>query len=103
MGATPRTVPDLTHLSPRTLRDLAAAIEARTPAVRGRDTLSPEGVDRLADILVSGSTPTIGFYRRYAPPPPHPRPSEEEVEVPVPAVAPVEIDVGPVLEIGGLW
>jgi hypothetical protein len=55
----------LEHLSPRVLRDLAAVIEARTPEVRARRALSAEGVERLADILLAGSTPTIGFYRRH--------------------------------------
>lgn len=109
MGATPRTVPDLACLSPRTLRDLAAAIEARTPAARARGTLSAEGVDRLAGILLAGTTPTIGFYRRHlmAEPGRDARPLDEpaaahDPEVPPAAPALERTDLGPALEIGGL-
>jgi hypothetical protein len=55
----------IAHLSPRTLRDLAAAIEARTPGMRARRALTAEGIERLADILLAGTTPTVGFYRRH--------------------------------------
>lgn len=54
----------LEHLSPETLRDLAGAITARRSSTIARRRLSPEGVDKLADILLSGTTPTIGFFRR---------------------------------------
>jgi hypothetical protein len=65
-----------------TLRELAAVIEIRAPAmvanlrhraalIDGRDwelvarrSLSPEGRERLADIYLAGSIPTIGFWRR---------------------------------------
>ena len=104
------TVPGLAQLSPRTLRDLAAAIEARTPAARARDTLSPEGVDRLADILIQGTTPTIGFYRRYAPAGPgcDARPAPDPAPAPTPEVPPLapvmeRTDAGPVREIEGVW
>lgn len=36
------------------------------PRVRARRSLTPEGVDRLAEIIASGSTPTIGFFRRWS-------------------------------------
>lgn len=55
----------LQYLSPRTLRDLAAAIEMRDPATIARAELTDEGIERLADICLSGSRPTIGFWRRY--------------------------------------
>ncbi len=53
----------LAVLEPRTLRELAAVIETRRP--QPRHDLTPEGVDKLADILLAGSSPTIGFWRRY--------------------------------------
>jgi hypothetical protein len=52
-------------LDPRTLRDLAAAIEYRTPEARARRSLTPEGIERLTEILLAGKTPTIGLIRRY--------------------------------------
>jgi hypothetical protein len=55
----------LTHLSPNTLRDLAAAIEYRSPKARARRALTDEGLEKLADILLAGSQPTVGFFRRY--------------------------------------
>jgi hypothetical protein len=55
----------LTRIEPRTLRDLAAVMESRTPEVRARRSLSAEGVERLAEILAAGGRPTIGFWRRY--------------------------------------
>jgi hypothetical protein len=100
----------LEHLSPRTLRDLAAALEARTPAVRARGTLPAEGVAELADILISGTAPTIGFYRRYLAerPAPAARPLDAPAAAPAPEVQPAapvieRTDVGPALEIGGVW
>jgi hypothetical protein len=56
----------LKHLSPRVLRDLAAAIEYRTPQARAIRKLTPEGIERLADILLQRGKPTVGFYRRYS-------------------------------------
>ena len=56
----------LTGTDPRTLRELADVIEARSPEATARRRLTPEGVDRLADILLAGSVPTVGFWRRYA-------------------------------------
>lgn len=55
----------LSHLSPRTLRDLASAIEYRRPEATAVGALTSEGVERLADILLAGDRPTIGFFRRY--------------------------------------
>ncbi len=55
----------LASLSPKTLRDLAAAIEYRSPEARARRELTPEGIERLADIYLAGSQPTVGFFRRY--------------------------------------
>ncbi|MHB1583666.1 MAG: hypothetical protein ACYCU7_18490 [Acidimicrobiales bacterium] len=43
------------------MRDLAAAIEMRTPEARAGSALTVEGVDRLAGVLLAGSVPTIGF------------------------------------------
>jgi hypothetical protein len=55
----------LTHLSPETLRDLAAAIEYRSPKARARRALTPEGIEKLADIYLAGSVPTLGFFLRF--------------------------------------
>jgi hypothetical protein len=52
-------------LDPSTLRHLAAVIDARDPERVSRSRLSAEGVDRLADILLAGSRPTVGFWLRY--------------------------------------
>jgi hypothetical protein len=51
-------------LSPTTLRELASLIERRDPALVARRQLSPEGLERLAEILLAGSSPTVGFWRR---------------------------------------
>ena len=55
----------ITTLSPRTLREVAAAMEAMSPEKRAVDELSHEGIDRLASILMAGSRPTIAFWRKY--------------------------------------
>jgi hypothetical protein len=55
----------LANLSPKDLRDLAAAIEWRSPQAWARRELTPEGVERLADIYLAGSSPTVGFFLRY--------------------------------------
>lgn len=55
----------LEHLEPGTLRALAAAIEGQDSRRVARRQLTPEGVDRLAEILLAGSRPTVGFWRRY--------------------------------------
>lgn len=61
----------LEHLSPKVLRDLASAIEARQPPERFTACdLTDEGVERLGEILTQGQTPTIGFWRRYRRPGP---------------------------------
>jgi hypothetical protein len=59
------------QLSARTLRDLGSALIARARAVEqseatyGRE-LSPEGVERLAEILAAGSRPSLGFWLRHS-------------------------------------
>jgi hypothetical protein len=58
----------IASLSPKLLRDLASAIEYRSPQAKARRDLTPEGVDTLADILLSGSRPTVGFFLRYREP-----------------------------------
>ncbi|MGD0748150.1 MAG: hypothetical protein ABSB68_10105 [Acidimicrobiales bacterium] len=55
----------LEHLSPSTLRDLAAAVEGQDPVRIARRQLTPEGVERLCEILAADDRPTVGFYRRY--------------------------------------
>ncbi len=53
-------------LNPRTLRELACLIEAWSPQMKARAQLSEEGLERLADILLAGGKPTIGFFRRWS-------------------------------------
>jgi hypothetical protein len=55
----------LEHMSPSTLRHLAAAIEGRDPKLAARRRLTEEGVERLADILLVGGRPTPGLFLRY--------------------------------------
>ncbi|MHB8594330.1 MAG: hypothetical protein ACYDB3_08370, partial [Acidimicrobiales bacterium] len=55
----------LLDLSPRHLRELAALLEARDPELAARRRLSAAGSERLADILLAGDRPTVGFYLRY--------------------------------------
>ena len=64
------TVTMLEDVDSRTLRDLASALRARAEAKEAADltarrSLSPAGVDRLAEILAAGDRPTIGFWHRY--------------------------------------
>jgi hypothetical protein len=60
----------LANLRPADLRHLAAAIEARSPEAKARRDLAPEGIERLADIYLSGSSPTVGFFKRFRKPAP---------------------------------
>ncbi|HXN62316.1 MAG TPA: hypothetical protein VN886_17865, partial [Acidimicrobiales bacterium] len=53
------------QLDAKTLRELAAVRDRQDPARIARSQLTPEGVDRLAEILVKGDKPTLGFWRRY--------------------------------------
>jgi len=46
------------------LRHQAALIDGRDWELRARRSLSPEGVDRLAEILLNCSCPTVGFWLR---------------------------------------
>jgi hypothetical protein len=60
----------LEQLSAATLRQLGSALIGRAVAMEEdsrarRVQLSDEGIERLAEILVRGDKPTIGFYRRY--------------------------------------
>jgi len=56
----------LEHLKPSTLRDLAAALEARLPPDRlCSSDLTSEGVERLAEILECGGTPALGLWKKY--------------------------------------
>ena len=53
---------NLPRLSSRTLRELAAVIERQDPARKARLELTEAGVERLAEILMAGDRPTVGFY-----------------------------------------
>ena len=47
------------------LRHLASLMEAESPGMIARSRLSDASVDQLADLLVSGRKPTIGFWTRH--------------------------------------
>lgn len=60
--------------SPEVLRDLAGVlraraedIEARGPRRRAVARLSPESLDELADMLLAGDRPTVGWWVRHVP------------------------------------
>ena len=55
----------LAELDPATLRALAAAIEGQDPERRARRELTDEGREKLADLLLAGGKPTVGFFRRH--------------------------------------
>jgi Arc/MetJ family transcription regulator len=66
------TAPLLARMDPSTLRELGHALIARAMAAEEVDprrkaycNLTPEGVERFADILASGSRPTVGAFVRY--------------------------------------
>jgi hypothetical protein len=54
----------LPSTSPQVLRELAALIEEREPSRRARQSLSPDKLDELADMLLRGKRPTIGWWQR---------------------------------------
>ena len=58
------------NLDAHTLRDLSAVLKARAdvleltePEMVARRGLTPEGLDKLADLYLSGGWPTCGFGR----------------------------------------
>jgi len=58
-------------LGPRALRDLGHALIERARAAdaadrAGRRELTPEGVERLAEIIAGGSRPSLGFWLRHS-------------------------------------
>jgi hypothetical protein len=57
--------PLLKYLLPSTLRPLASAIEYRSRESSALCNLTPEGIDKFVDLLMSGGSPTIGFFQRY--------------------------------------
>ncbi|HVA04761.1 MAG TPA: hypothetical protein VMU64_13575 [Acidimicrobiales bacterium] len=61
----------LIDLSPSDLRHLAAAIDGMDPAHQPRRRLTQEAAGELAEMLVAGKVPTIGWWRK------HPRPCGE--------------------------
>jgi hypothetical protein len=52
--------------TPSTLRHVAAAMEARDPRLVARRRLSEASLCELADMILEGRTPTIGWWRRHA-------------------------------------
>ncbi len=57
----------LLELDPRELRDLAAAIEGQSASARARARLTDAGRAELADLLIRGDRPTIGWWKRQLP------------------------------------
>lgn len=57
----------LLELDPADLRHLAGLIETQSPKARARARLTDEGRGELADILIRGDRPTIGWWRRHLP------------------------------------
>jgi hypothetical protein len=55
----------LSYLDAPTLRHHASLKDAQDPQLVARRALTPQGVDRLAEILLAGGKPTVGFWRRY--------------------------------------
>ena len=62
----------LARMDPATLRELGHALIARAEAAeeadprrKARRSLTPEGVERLAEIYLAGSSPTCGFFKKY--------------------------------------
>lgn len=54
------------QLDANTLIEWAWRKRQEDPRVRARQALTPEGVDRLAEIISAGSVPTVGFFRRWS-------------------------------------
>jgi hypothetical protein len=48
------------------LRHLAALMEAESPGMVARQSLSDASIDELAEMLTDGRKPTIGFWRRHS-------------------------------------
>jgi hypothetical protein len=48
------------------LRHLAALKDADSPGMRARRNLDEASVEELAEMLVAGKTPTIGWWRRHS-------------------------------------
>jgi hypothetical protein len=57
----------LPSTSPEVLRELAAVIEKRDPARRARQSLTPESLEELADMLLAGKRPSLGWWVRNLP------------------------------------
>jgi hypothetical protein len=60
------------YISPRILRQLghaylarADAAEVNDPWLTARRELTDEGIDRLVEIALAGSQPTVGLFLRY--------------------------------------
>ncbi|MGA7418610.1 MAG: hypothetical protein WBW80_11490 [Acidimicrobiales bacterium] len=51
---------------PSELRHLAAIRDAESPRVVARQSLDEASVEELADMIVSGKRPTIGWWRRHS-------------------------------------
>jgi hypothetical protein len=66
VDVTPRLSP-LPSTSPEVLRELAAVIEKRDPARRARRSLDADSLEELADMLLSGKRPTVGWWCRHLP------------------------------------
>ena len=66
MRAAPTAVEQiLQYIDGPRLRELAAVKDRQDPVRLARRALTDEGVEKLADILLAGSSPTVGFLKRY--------------------------------------
>lgn len=54
----------VSQFTPDALRQLAAVIEYESPGMVARRRLNETGVNALADILVTGKKPTVGWWLR---------------------------------------
>ena len=54
------------QFTPATLREMASAMEERAPIRVACRQLDAVGIDALAEMLLAGKTPTLGWWRRHA-------------------------------------
>ena len=57
----------VSQFTPSALRELASLMEDTSPGMIARRRLSETSVNALAEFLVSGRTPTIGWWKNHAP------------------------------------
>jgi len=57
---------DIDAIGGEGLRQIAAALEMASPEGRARAALPPEAVAELAEMVVAGKRPTIGWWKRHS-------------------------------------